>query len=32
MDPVMVQTIKELIKKDMRREIEAMRNSDEGCS
>eukprot|EP00347_Sterkiella_histriomuscorum_P022408 403338598 len=32
MDPVMVQTIKEIIKKDMRREIEAMKNSDEGCS
>lgn len=32
MDPVMVQTIKEIIKKDMRKEIDAMRNSDEGCS
>ena len=32
MDPIMVQTVKELVRKDMRREIEAMKNSDEGCS
>lgn len=32
MDPFMVQTVKEIIKKDIRKEIEAMRNSDQGCS
>lgn len=32
MDPIMVQTVKELVRKDMRREIESMKNSDEGCS
>jgi hypothetical protein len=32
MDPLMVQTVKEIIKKDMRKEIEEMRASDQGCS
>lgn len=32
MDPIMVQTVKEIIKKDMRKEIEEMRSSDAGCS
>lgn len=32
MDPIMVQTVKEIIRKDMRKEIEEMRSSDAGCS
>jgi hypothetical protein len=32
MDPLMVQTVKEIVRKDMRKEIEEMRQSDEGCS
>ncbi|CDW86271.1 UNKNOWN [Stylonychia lemnae] len=32
MDPIMIQTVKEIVRKDMRREIEQMKNSDQGCS
>lgn len=32
MDPVMVQAVKEIVKNDMRREIEQLKNSDAGCS
>ncbi len=31
-DPVLVATIKEIVKNDMRKEIEAMKSSDDGCS
>ncbi len=32
MDPVLVEAVKEIVKNDMRQEIDQMRNSDEGCS
>ena len=31
-DPVLVATVKEIVKNDMRKEIEAMKSSDDGCS
>jgi hypothetical protein len=31
-DPVLVATVKEIVKSDMRKEIEAMKSSDDGCS
>ena len=32
MDPVMLDTLKEIVKKDMEKEIEKMKYSDEGCT
>lgn len=32
MDPIILETLRSIIRKDMRSEIEDMRNSDEGCS
>ena len=32
MDPLVVETLREIVKTDMRNEIETMRNSDQGCS
>lgn len=32
MDPVMIQAVKEIVKNDMRKEIEQLKNSDQGCS
>lgn len=32
MDPVMIETVKEIVKADMREEIERLRNSNDGCS
>jgi hypothetical protein len=32
MDPIMIETVKEIVKADMRDEIERLRNSNDGCS
>ena len=32
MDPVMVDTLKHIVKKDLKKEVAEMRNSEEGCS
>lgn len=32
MDPFIVETLKQIVKKDMKREIEDMKKSDKGCS
>ena len=32
MDPLVVETLREIVKTDMRNELETMRNSDQGCS
>jgi hypothetical protein len=32
MDPLVVEAIKEIVRKDMKSEYEALRNSDQGCS
>lgn len=32
MDPIVVETLRSIVRKDMRSEIEEMRNSDKGCS
>ena len=32
MDPIVVETLREIVRKDMKSEIEQMRNSDRGCS
>mmetsp|Transcript_1404 Transcript_1404/g.2469 ORF Transcript_1404/g.2469 Transcript_1404/m.2469 type:complete len:84 (-) Transcript_1404:322-573(-) len=32
MDPLVVEAVKEIVRKDMKSEYEAMRNSDDGCS
>ena len=32
MDPIMIETVKEIVKADMREEIERLRNSADGCS
>lgn len=32
MDPIVVETLRSIVRKDMRNEIEEMRNSDKGCS
>lgn len=32
MDPIMVEAVKEIVKADMKEEIERLKNSDEGCS
>ena len=32
MDPVMVEAVKEIVRGDMREELERLRNSDDGCS
>jgi len=32
MDPLMVETVKEIVREDMKQEIALMRNSNEGCS
>ena len=32
MDPIVVETLRSIIRKDMRNEIEDMRNCDHGCS
>ena len=32
MDPVVVETLRSIVRKDMRNEIEEMRNSEAGCS
>ena len=32
MDPMMIETVKEIVKADMREEIERLRNSSDGCS
>lgn len=32
MDPLVVEAVKEIVRKDMKSETEMMRNSDQGCS
>ena len=32
MDPLVVEAVREIVKRDMKSEIEEMRNSDRGCS
>jgi len=32
MDPFVVETLKDIAKKDMRRELDDMKESDQGCS
>ena len=32
MDPLVVETLREIVRKDMKSELEQMRNSDRGCS
>lgn len=32
MDPVIVETLREIVTADMRQELQEMRNSDQGCS
>ena len=32
MDPIVVETLREIVRKDMKSELEEMRNSDDGCS
>merc|ERR1740130_1065251 len=32
MDPVIVETLREIVMADMKKELEEMRNSDQGCS
>ena len=32
MDPVVVETLREIVMADMKKELEEMRNSDHGCS
>ena len=32
MDPLVVEAVREIVKRDMKSEIEQMRNSDQGCS
>lgn len=32
MDPIVLETLRSIVRKDMRNEIEEMRNSSEGCS
>ena len=32
MDPLVVETLREIVRADMKTELEDMRNSDQGCS
>lgn len=32
MDPALVECVKDIVKNDMKQEIDQMKNSDEGCS